>query len=100
METEDYEDDDDDDNDDTGEDIAIEEDMDNEKSSSTTESPEKNEVKMKMLQDEATVKSSNASGLGDEDAEAVSELKGSSRGIIATKNEVKLFLIILMWIYF
>lgn len=94
VETEDYEDDDDDVNDDAGgEDIAIEEDMDKEKSSSTTESPEKMEVKEKMLQDEATVKSSNVSQLGDEDA---SELKGSSREI----TQVKLLLIILMWIHF
>lgn len=67
VETEDYEDDDDDSDDTGGEDIAIEEDTDDEKTSSTTESPEKVELRLKMKEDEATVKSSNVTLVGDGD---------------------------------
>lgn len=87
--TEDYEDDDDNDDAD-GEDIAIEEDMEDEKSSSTTESPEKAEMKMKMLQDEVTANSTNVTQLGDEINRKAGQ---SSKGMINTSSRTKIVLL-------
>lgn len=71
VETEDYEDDDDEDDSDNlgGEDIAIEEDMEKETTSSTTETPEKDQMKLKMVEEVISENNSNDTQLLDEDDE-------------------------------
>lgn len=99
AEREDYEDDDESD-DTNGEDIAIEENMDKEISSSTIENLEKSEIKMKMLQDEVTDRSSNASLLGDEDAESAGtkSQQVNNYSIRSVTIQVKLLLLTFAWI--
>lgn len=100
VDTEDYNDDDDDDDekDTGGEDIAIEEDMENEKTSSTTETLDKAEIKMKMAQEKIAVNGTNGTDIGDENDEH--KANGSWGGTAIVNKEIEVFLLTLVWYHY